>query len=272
MELSEGKGEPEEAREGMSPGLAGTFVPGVFPCSPPRPHTGHPSHQIWGWASGLSDPLFPQSFFTLGPALDQAPGLGDSSRHRETGGSQASHKRARAERGTHDVGAQGAEGRCAAGEQVGAVQRQEDLDVVLTVALGKEGRGGQAQARHQGAPPGPQHRRVRGVRGKLLLSGAPQTPAQMRIQQGPGAEQTGPRSVCAAGEPGGSASSALGKLLFSLGVKAQKPSPLGCLGPQRSFFGTSVKTSGPPHLPGEVSHSPEQDPGPQTHDRLCKGV
>lgn len=58
-------------------------------------------------------------------------------------------------RGTHDVGAQRAEGAGAAGEQVGAVERLEDLDVVLTVALGKEGGGCQDQASHQGAPPSP---------------------------------------------------------------------------------------------------------------------
>lgn len=41
----------------------------------------------------------------------------------------------RVEGGTHNVGAQGAEGCCAAGEQVAAVERQKDLDVVLTVSL-----------------------------------------------------------------------------------------------------------------------------------------
>lgn len=37
--------------------------------------------------------------------------------------------------GTHDVGTQGAEGRGATGQQVAAVEWQEDLDVVLTVSL-----------------------------------------------------------------------------------------------------------------------------------------
>lgn len=41
-------------------------------------------------------------------------------------------------RGTHNVGAHGAEGPSAAGKQVAAVEWQEDLDVVLTVTLGKE--------------------------------------------------------------------------------------------------------------------------------------
>jgi hypothetical protein len=63
---------------------------------------------------------------------------------------------------THNVGTQGAEGRCATGEQVAAVEWQEDLDVVLTVTLGKGGRGCQIQTIHQGTP----------------LSSPPQTPGQ----------------------------------------------------------------------------------------------
>lgn len=51
--------------------------------------------------------------------------------------------------GTHNVGARGAEGLGAAGDQVAAVERQEDLDVVLTVPL--EGGGGcQAQTGTRG--------------------------------------------------------------------------------------------------------------------------
>lgn len=40
---------------------------------------------------------------------------------------------------THYVGAQGAEGRGATGEQVAAVEWQQDLDVVLAVTLGEGG-------------------------------------------------------------------------------------------------------------------------------------
>lgn len=60
----------------------------------------------------------------------------------------------RGRRDTHDVGAQGAEGPSAAGEQVAAVEWQEDLYVVLTVTL-EEGGGCHAPASHQGAPPRP---------------------------------------------------------------------------------------------------------------------
>ena len=62
-------------------------------------------------------------------AGDQLPGAGSGAAPRPAG----------QRKGTHDVGAQGAEGPCAAGEQVAAVEWQEDLDVVLTVTLGKEG-------------------------------------------------------------------------------------------------------------------------------------
>lgn len=51
-------------------------------------------------------------------------------------------------KGTHHVGAQGAEGPSATDIQVGTVERQEDLDVVLTVTLGKEGGGCQTQTSH----------------------------------------------------------------------------------------------------------------------------
>lgn len=51
-------------------------------------------------------------------------------------------------RGTHHVGAQRAEGPSATDVQVAAVERQEDLDVVLTVTLGKEGGGCQTQTSH----------------------------------------------------------------------------------------------------------------------------
>ena len=55
------------------------------------------------------------------------------------------------QRGTHNVGACGAEGLRAAGDEVAAVEWQEDLDVVLTVPL-EEGGGCKAQTGHQGAP------------------------------------------------------------------------------------------------------------------------
>lgn len=78
-----------------------------------------------------------------------------------------------------------------------AVEWQEDLDVVLTVALGKEGGGCQAQAGHQGTPPSPHHQCVRGAWGKLLLSGAPHIPGQMKTQQRPGAEYAEDQGACA---------------------------------------------------------------------------
>lgn len=57
---------------------------------------------------------------------------------RKRGTSQASCRPASGvRRGTHNVGADGAEGCCAAGEQVAAVEWQEDFDVVLTVPLGR---------------------------------------------------------------------------------------------------------------------------------------
>ena len=60
------------------------------------------------------------------------------------------------QRGTHNVGACGAEGLRAAGDEVAAVEWQEDLDVVLTVPL-EEGGGCKAQTGHQGAPLDPPH-------------------------------------------------------------------------------------------------------------------
>ena len=67
------------------------------------------------------------------------------------------------QRGTHNVGACGAEGLRAAGDEVAAVEWQEDLDVVLTVPL-EEGGGCKAQTGHQGAPLDPPPTRPKGLR------------------------------------------------------------------------------------------------------------
>lgn len=74
---------------------------------------------------------------SLGPAFRQGPVLESSSLGPKSGRLGACGGRGGT--GTHDVGAERAEGAGAAGEQMAAVEWQEDLDVVLTVALGKEG-------------------------------------------------------------------------------------------------------------------------------------
>lgn len=58
------------------------------------------------------------------------------------------------QKGTHNVGARRAEGLRATGDQVAAVEWQENLDVVLTVPL-EEGGGCKAQTGHQGGPLSP---------------------------------------------------------------------------------------------------------------------
>lgn len=75
---------------------------------------------------------------------------------------------------THDVGAERAEGAGAAGEQVAAVEWQEDLDVVLTIALGKEGQGVRLQTATRGHPRDP--RSELGVRPQIWTGlGPPST-------------------------------------------------------------------------------------------------
>lgn len=106
VELSEGRGELEEAREGVSPGLARTLAPGGVLLHPSPPPASQPGHQIWGWASGLSDLLPPRSC-ALGPALGPGSVLGNSARCGEgqpPGQPQASlgrggHSRCRCTRG-----------------------------------------------------------------------------------------------------------------------------------------------------------------------------
>ena len=183
---------------------------------PPPPPAGQPGHQGWGWASGLSGPIAVKK-----PPPGPCPLPGVSARDQLPGAQRQAVPRPAAgepgvRRGTHNVGAHGAEGRGATGEQVAAVEWQEDLDVVLTVPL-EEGGGCQAQASHQGAPPSPPHGCKASPGGE---ASAPQY-SNPGVNEAPGASwgraYGGPRSVCAGGGPWASGSSVIGKLLFSLG-------------------------------------------------------
>lgn len=97
-----------------------------------------PSHATL--LQGPFSPLLPRSLAGPWPGL-QGLALDNSSLGQKEGPFPA-------RRGTHHVGAQGAEGPSATDVQVAAVERQEDLDVVLTVTLGKEGGECQIQTSH----------------------------------------------------------------------------------------------------------------------------
>ena len=100
-----------------------------------------------------------------------------------------------------------------------AVERQEDLDVVLTVPL-KEGTGCQAQASHQGAPLSPPHQTQTGL---PLEASAPQhsNPGVMENLGALWGRRRSTECVYAGGGPWSSASSVSGKLCFGLQSGAQ---------------------------------------------------
>lgn len=77
-ELSEAREKLEEAREGVSPGLAMTSVPGVFPRAPPSPTLRGPTGPLdLGLDLRVLDPLLPGSR-ALCPSLDQGWVLGNN--------------------------------------------------------------------------------------------------------------------------------------------------------------------------------------------------
>lgn len=153
-ERSESRGKNWRKQEGVTVGQPAFLCLGnPTPC---RPLQGNLAIRAGAGASGLSGPTAVKK-----PPPGPCPLAGVSARDQLPGAQRQAVPRPAAgepgvRRGTHNVGAHGAEGRGATGEQVAAVEWQEDLDVVLTVPL-EEGGGCQAQASHQGAPPSPPH-------------------------------------------------------------------------------------------------------------------
>lgn len=136
----------------MIVGSARVFVPRESYGSVLSPHSaGRPAHQGWGGPGALRALGLPEASHQ-GSALHQGSVLQTSCLEAERGLLPGPARgRPGVQRGTHNVGARGAEGLRAAGDEVAAVEWQEDLDIVLTVPL-EEGGGCKAQTGHQGAP------------------------------------------------------------------------------------------------------------------------
>ena len=137
---------------GCDRGSARILCPGN-PIGPSSPRTlqGNPPIRAGQGPQALRALDLPEASHQ-GPALHQGSVLQTNSLGAERGLLPGpAGGRPGVQKGTHNVGAGRAEGLRAAGDQVAAVEWQENLDVVLTVPL-EEGGGCKAQTGHQGGP------------------------------------------------------------------------------------------------------------------------